>query len=252
MAKERSHRRRKRRGRFSGIYKLLSVLLCLAAVVTACVVFFRVNAVEVSGSVRYTGQEVADASGIELGSNLIALPKRKIAAAIRTSLPYVETVSIRRVLPDRVLITVTERTAAASVDSNDGRWLISSRGKLLERAGDQKVVSVTGLRAVAPYAGGTLQVEDEAASTLEHVLDLLTALEEQEMLSDASALDCSASASMTLEWGIYTLKLPRGGDYGRMLRLLQKALESEKMPQNEPGIFDFTVKDGEVIFKRKS
>ena len=220
--------------------------------VTACVVFFRVNAVEVSGSVRYTGQEVADASGIELGSNLIALPKRKIAAAIRTSLPYVETVSIRRVLPDRVLITVTERTAAASVDSNDGRWLISSRGKLLERAGDQKVVSVTGLRAVAPYAGGTLQVEDETGSTLEYVLDLLTALEEQEMLSDASALDCSASASMTLEWGIYTLKLPRGGDYGRMLRLLQKALESEKMPQNEPGIFDFTVKDGEVIFKRKS
>ena len=95
-------------------------------------------------------------------------------------------------------------------------------------------------------------VDEVEARTLEYVLDLLTALEEQEILSDASALDCSASASMTLEWGIYTLKLPRGGDYGRMLRLLQKALESEKMPQNEPGIFDFTVKDGEVIFKRKS
>lgn len=252
MAKERSHRRRKRRGRFGGLYKLLSVLLCLAAVVTACVVFFRVNAVEVAGSVRYTDQEVADASGIELGSNLIALPKRKIVAAIRTSLPYVESVTVRRVLPDRVLITVTERTAAASVDSDDGRWLISSRGKLLERAGEQKAVAVTGLRAVAPYAGGTLQVEEGAENTLEHVLALLSALEEQEMLSDASALDCTASASMTLEWGIYTLKLPRGGDYGRMLRLLRTALDSEKMPQNEPGTFDFTVRDGEVVFKRTS
>ena len=252
MAKERSHRRRKRRGRFSGLYKLLSVLLCLAAVVTACVVFFRVNAVEVTGSARYTDREVVDASGIELGSNLIALPKRKIIAAIRTSLPYVETVTVRRILPDRVLLSVTERTAVASVESDSGRWLISSRGKLLEEADDQSVVTITGLRAVAPYAGGTLQVDEENAGTLDHVLALLAALEGEGKLSDATALDCTASASMTLEWGIYSLKLPRGGDYGRMLRLFQKALESDKMPQNEPGTFDFTVKDGEVIFKRKS
>lgn len=250
MARERSHRRRRRRGRFSGIYKLLSVLLCLAAVGAACVVFFRINAVEVSGSERYTDEEVQAASGIELGSNLITLSRRKIMGNIRTALPYVESVNVRRLLPDRVLLTVTERTAAASVESDSGRWLISSRGKLLEQAGEQQVVSVTGLRAVAPYAGGTIQVVEEDETTLEHVLDLLAALEEADLLEDAAALDCSASASLTLTWDIYQLKLPRGGDYSRMLKLLQAALESEKMPQNEPGTFDFTVKDGEVFFKR--
>ncbi len=250
MARERSHRRRRRRGRFSGLYKLLSVLLVIAAVAAACVVFFRVHTVEVSGNVRYTAQEVEAASGIQRGSNLIALSKRRIISSIRTSLPYVESVSVRRILPDRVLLSVTERVAAASVESSGGRWLISSKGKVLEEDDGRSVVSVTGLQAVAPYAGGTLQVKEGSEGTLEYVLALLTALEDRSMLEQAVSLDCAASASMTLHWDIYDLKLPRGGDYDRMLRLLQKALESEKMPKDEPGTFDFTVREGEVIFRR--
>ncbi|MDE6591073.1 MAG: FtsQ-type POTRA domain-containing protein, partial [Oscillospiraceae bacterium] len=96
MARRRRHSRpRRRRGRFSGLYKALSVLIVAAAVVLACVVFFRVNSVEVTGNVRYTTEEIIEASGITTGDNLVALSRSRVSAAICTQLPYVENVSIR-------------------------------------------------------------------------------------------------------------------------------------------------------------
>ena len=122
MARQRRHSRpSRRRGRFGGLYKVMSVLLIAAAVITACVVFFRVNAIQVEGNVRYTPEEIIDASGIQLGDNLIALSRGRISAGIRAQLPYVEGVAIHRSYPDKLVIRVTERVAAASVDSAEGR-----------------------------------------------------------------------------------------------------------------------------------
>lgn len=252
MAQQRRHRsRRRRRGRFSGLYRFFAVLAAAAAVIAACVVFFRVQSVTVEGNSRYTAEEIVAASGIVSGDNLIALSKSKIASAIRLKLPYVESVSIRRRLPDSVELTVRERVAVASVGSASGRWLISSQGKLLEEAGSQSVVTVTGLMAVAPYAGGNLEVAEENADTLEYVLNLLEALEERDMLADSRELDCSPTSYLTLTWDIYTIKLPRDGDYSYLLRFVQSALNSEEMPKNEPGTIDLTVKEGELYFKRE-
>lgn len=250
-AHRRRHSRRRRRGRFSGLYRFFAVLAVIAAVVAACVIFFRINEVSVSGHARYTAQEIVEASGILKGDNLVALRKGQIASTIRTKLPYIESVSLRRQLPDTVAITVRERVAVASVDSGDGRWLISSKGKLLERAEDHPVVTVIGLTAKAPYAGNNLEVSEEQSNSLAHVLDLLDALEGAEMLGDSDVLDCTASTYITLTWDIYTIKFPRGGDYPYMLRLVNMALAHENMPQNQPGTFDLTVEDNAVHFKPK-
>jgi len=251
MARRRSRSsRRRRRGRFSGLYRFLAVLAVLAAVAVACVVFFRINEVTVTGHVRYTEEEVVAATGIKTGDNLMALSKGQVASAVRAKLPYVESVSIRRRLPDGVEITVRERVAAASIDSDSGRWLISSQGKLLEQAGDQTVLQIQGLKTLSPYAGGSVQVAEEDANTLSHLVALLTALEEKEMIGGCRELDCSPKTYLELTWDIYTIKFPRGGDYPYMLRMLEHALASEEMPQGEAGTFDFTVKDGELYFKR--
>ena len=200
MAQRRRRSQRRRRGRFSGLYRIFAILVAMVAVVAACVVFFRVNFVTVEGNFRYTEDEVIAVSGIVSGDNLIALSKGKIASTIRMQLPYVESVSIRRKLPDGVEITVRERVAVASVGSETGRWLISSQGKLLEEATDQPVLPVVGLLAQSPYAGGNLQVVEEETATREHVLDLLVALEEQGMLEDSISLENKSMGSSQTIW----------------------------------------------------
>jgi len=250
MARQRRHKvRRRRRGRFRGLYQFLSVLLVAAAVIAACLVFFRVNGVLVEGNDRYTAEEVIEASGIQNGESLVALSKSQIASLVRTKLPYVESVAIHRKYPDMVILTVKERSAVASVTGTGGRWLISSQGKLLEQYGNQRVIEITGLTAVSPYAGSNLQVVEAKELTLHNALKLLVALEERELLSRCTRLDCTDAVTMTLYYDIYELKFPHGGDFVYMLRLLQAALENEKMPQGVPGVFDFTVKDGEVFFR---
>lgn len=251
MARQRRHTRpKRRRGRFSGLYKVLSVLLASSAVVVACVVFFRVNSVEVSGNVRYTAEEIIEASGIETGDNLIALSRSRVSAAICTKLPYVENVSVRKVLPDGVALRVSERVAAASVESAEGRWLISAQGKLLELdSGAARVMTINGLTAVGPYPGGLIQVADEEETVLGYVTQLLTQLESHGWLGQCTALDCSAATSITLDYGIYQIKLPRGGDYDYCLSLTESALASGKIPEGVGGSLDLTVAEGKVYYR---
>ena len=90
MARNRSTNRRRRRGRFSFLTKLLCILLIAGAVVAALTVFFKVQSITVSGNARYTSEEVVAASGIEIEDNLFLLNKYSAAQAIFEKLPYVE------------------------------------------------------------------------------------------------------------------------------------------------------------------
>lgn len=254
MARQRRHKRpSRRRGRFGGLYKALSVLLAAAAVVVACVVFFRVNTVEVAGNVRYTAEEIIQASGVKVGDNLIVLPRSRVSALIQSRLPYVEGVSIQPRYPDGLVIRVSERVAAATVDSAEGRWLISPQGKLLEKdTGAVQTIRIEGLTAVGPYEGGMLQVALEEQFTLVYVKELLSVLEAQGMLTQCGLLDCTAAASMTLEYGIYRLKLPRGGDYDYYIRFalesLRTALAEGQIQEGQGGRLDLTIADGKARF----
>ena len=185
-----------------------------------------------------------------MGDNLIALPRSRISAAIRAQLPYVENVALGKSLPDGVILKVTERVAAASVDSAEGRWLISAQGKLLETdIGGIETIQITGLTAVGPYAGGMIQVAEGEESTLSYVKELLTVLESRGHLTECTALDCSAATYLTLDLGIYRLKMPRGGDYDYCIRLTESALASGKIPEGQGGMLDLTVVEGKAYFQ---
>ena len=89
MARRRNSNRRRRRGSSGFLYKLLSVLVTCAVIVVALTLFFRVETIVVTGTERYTQEEVAAASGLKLGDNLFLLNKPTVNQRIREALPYV-------------------------------------------------------------------------------------------------------------------------------------------------------------------
>lgn len=252
----RSHRnktrRRRRRGRFAFLYRFISVVLAAAALLAACLVFFRIDRVTVEGNARYTAQEIADASGIRQGDNLIALPKGRIANRILLELPYVAAVSIHRAFPDGAVLVISEHTAAAAVEGAGGWWYISAQGKLLEQSDAPGPLRISGITAVEPAAGEKLTVAEEERDKLSYVLSLLAALEKQGMLSDCAALDCAGTGYFSLAYRNFTLKIPTTGDYSRMFLLLEEALQSGKVSAEEQGTFDFTITEGRVYYNRTS
>ena len=65
--------RRRNRGRFSLLFKLLAGAALVAALTFGATVFFQVEHILIAGNSRYTAQEVEEASGIQLGDNLFRL-----------------------------------------------------------------------------------------------------------------------------------------------------------------------------------
>ena len=133
--------------------RLLIMAAIVAAVIFGVAFFFKVNTVEVQGNAIYSAEEIRSASGIQKGDNLFTLNKEAAAGSIKASLPYVETVSIIRFLPDKIVIEVKESDAtfAVTTDTNT-TWLINSVGKALEQISDSAPGSALTAEPTAPDA----------------------------------------------------------------------------------------------------
>lgn len=248
MARERKHpRRTRRRGRFRFFYKLISLVAVVAAIVTACVIFFRVNEVKVEGNSHYTAQEIIDASEIEMGDNLVTLWTWQINQLVSSKLPYVQRVVVGHTFPDKVTLQVVERTVAATVEGNGRQWLMASDGYLLETTNQNQGIAIVGLEVVDPQAGQPMQVSEADHSKGEAIVPLMEALDQAGKLSQCTQFDCSAASSILVSYGIHQLRFPLHGDYAQMLNLFQAALDSGKLPQGEARVFDFTVSDNKVF-----
>lgn len=228
----RSSRRRRRKGRFGGLYKLLSAFLILAAMIAGCIVFFRVETVTVSGNGRYSEEEVIAASGVEQGDNLFLIPRVQTARKILQELPYIKEVSPRRVLPNAYTIIVTECTPAAIVEGQNGTWwVIDETCKLLEQGGEElkeQYAEISGFTVLMPSAGSKMSVPVDESGKLDALKQILAILQERDMLKHVDGIDLSREAEIRMEYdGRLTVRMPvYSDDFGRLLREVDQAVKT--------------------------
>lgn len=153
-------------GREQGIPMWGKTLIAVAVVLLLMLVFFRVQHVEVSGNVRYTPEEVAEASGITLGDVLMGVNKTKAASRILTKLPYVEQVEVTKSLPGTVGFALVECQAFVLAKSEVGtKWLLNSQGKVLEKVDDSEESAyplIQGTLLTMPVAGDPAAFDNPA------------------------------------------------------------------------------------------
>lgn len=216
MARQRRHNRSRRvKGRFGALYICVCALLVMGALFLACVVFFRVQTVQVEGQHRYTQEEIIQASGVEVGDNLLFLDRYHIQRQIRSQLPYVESIRFQRVFPDSVIITVAESTAAAALQAQDAWWLVNTSGKLLESVSHAPAGCpvISGVTLLAPEVGLKVIVSEGEQNRWDCAQALLTALEKRGQLSRLSYLECAAGTLTARYDDTYTLLLPTTIEY---------------------------------------
>lgn len=230
MAARRRKRGRRNRGRFGFLYKVLSTLLILAAILTGCIVFFRVDEIIVTGGSRYSAEQVIEAAGIKQGENLFQLNKFDIARQVLTKLPYVDEITISRKLPATLILKVTESTAVAALEHDGVWWLVDARCKLLEQ-GDaalaQGRAELTGLSPLSPSIGLRLAVEEDQQRKLDSLSQLLSALQEQGMVGKISEfIDLSSDNMVRFGYsGAFTVEMPLYDDFDSQVWKLRRALE---------------------------
>ena len=152
---------------------LLSVVAVVLALTLGMTIFFSVKfPIMVSGTNKYTNYDVALASGIQEGENLITLNKAKVAGNIKAKLPYVDKVRIGIKLPDTVNIEITELDVVYAIQDEGGQWwLMTAGGRIVDTTtivGADKYTKIMGVRVRTPEIGMqavAAQPEAEGAST---------------------------------------------------------------------------------------
>lgn len=123
---------KKRRRKKAILYLVLFLLILGVGAVLTFTVFFHISGFEVKGNSRYTAQEIIDASGIAKGENLFLCKTEQAAERITEKLPYVESVSVKRKLPDKLIVTVQEAQLKLAVQQGNSYLIMTGSGKVLE------------------------------------------------------------------------------------------------------------------------
>ena len=240
----RSYRRRRYhgRGRLTVLIRFLSFLLICSAIAAALILFFKVQSFVVSGNVRYTEEDIINSTGVELGDNMFLLNKYAISGEITRQLPYIEGVSIRRSLPDTLVISVTECQAAAAVVQGGSGWLLSTGGKILEQvsaAQAERCPRITGVELLMPEVGESIALPASGAITSPQLLSLLTVLEERGMLGSLEGIDCSDGEELVMEYaGRFRVTMNYDDDFSQDLEALELVIA--QLQPNETGTIILT------------
>ncbi len=156
-------RRRIRRGILVGV--LVAVLLG-GGLWASAAVLFKISAVTIEtpqGEVAYDASQITAAFGHAQGENLFGFNIQETQQNIAAALPYLETVEIRRRLPDTVLIVVTPAVEASVVESASGWAVLSQSYKVLrlDSAPPENLIRINGAQAEAPVPGQPVQLSEE-------------------------------------------------------------------------------------------
>lgn len=232
--------------RFAWLYGLISGIIMVIAVVAACLIFFQVENVTVEGSEKYSSEEIIEASGIEEGQNMFFIRRSAIEEELTQSLPYLKTVSIHLTLPGTVRIEVTDCEPVAVLVVTNGYWFIDEEGKLLElRSSDGGLPNVTGLSLETPTTGTEFSVDAAYKLKKTSLVDLLTALKEQDLLDGVVSIDLSEGSEVLMQYTEkYTVKIPYGSDFDYKMRAMNGIIESlAEENDEESGVIDLTLDD---------
>ena len=204
------------------LIQLLTVTAVVAAIVVGMSVFFKVETITVAGAETYSAWAIREASGISEGDSLLTFSKPKASAKIQAELSYVDDVRIGIKLPDTVIIYIEEMDVAYAMESTQGDWwLINSDGRVVEQTTANEAknhTQVLGVRLLDPEQGSNAVAADEVpqetlasgepvplsvtgAQRLSSALQILKALEANDIVGQAASVDVTSLDDVTLWYG---------------------------------------------------
>ena len=102
----RKRKARQRKIRRRRIKVLLFVLAVGVGVILSLTVFFKIESISASGSSKYSAEQIIAATGIKKGDNLFISSVNE--EKLKTKLPYIEKVTVKRKLPGTYTLKVTD------------------------------------------------------------------------------------------------------------------------------------------------
>jgi cell division septal protein FtsQ len=219
---------------------VLAIVAILALFVMATYkLIFVVRSIDVRSSGVYDSSEGVKASCIEEGALLYSFSTSDAEADITFRCPYIKSAEIRRTIPDKVEVVVSEDEAAYVINVW-GDWAVVSRNLRVLEVSDKfpendKLILLSIPQVKYSVAGRAMEFYDTKDER--YVREVLKALETSSLSeeSEIRALYTSDRYNITMSYGgLYTIEFGDDADMYRKFEMCSAALNSGKLTAGVP------------------
>lgn len=184
------------RGSFK--YVIFLFILCIFAAFFISSSFFQIKYIEVNGNKNVTREEIIKLSSVYYGENIFRINKKNSMKSIFQN-PYVKMIKIKRVIPNKVIIDIIERQAAAYVPYVGSYLNIDEDGMILEvnpAINKPDLPVVRGLAFETFKIGEILSIKDKEQLTV--MKALMGELKSVELIGMITEMDISDKSAIRL------------------------------------------------------
>ena len=189
--------RRARNQSLTRFYILAFTAVVVGAILLCIFVFFRVDTVEIIGGESYRKEDILSVCNIQDGDNLVLLSTAEREKELEYRFPYIEKVEIKKRIPARVEVIITETKTSYSVACDAGYLYVNYAGKVLEVA-SQPAKDSAVVRGTTPTADGPSQMigfeEEDVTITFNEIIDQL----QEKDVAGITSIDMSNRYDVTM------------------------------------------------------
>lgn len=232
-------RTRRRRRNLTLYYLMIFTVCVILFLILARTVLFNINEYDVTGCEIYTPEAVLSAGDLYEGRNMYGINIEKTRQKIKDTLIYVEDVNLRRKLPDKFIVEVTEATAYACVEYENRYAIITQSGRYLEAEQTSPrdgLILIKGMELKDVALAQEFTSRDDTKKTI--ILDLLNAIHEN-CEGDITEIDITDRTNIMMVWqNRIIVDFGSSLDYDYKLRYIKTIIEDSLEPDAE----------GEIIY----
>ncbi len=234
--KETRRKKRKKRRLIVGFVIFMITALSVAAVLSVTVLF-PIKTVKATGSKLYTEKQIVKSSGITEENNLFTLSAEAVTDNLVRNLPYIDSVELKRELPDKITIVVNDATEYACFFADDVYYVISKGGRVINAYTEQpeNTFLIEGCKAKCKV-GKIVEFDGEDKKKL--VFSIAQNLDDKNVFINNINISDEYNITLTVE-GRFNVIL--GNKTNADKKIAQLASMIESMDKNATGKIDLSI-----------
>ena len=239
-------RKLKRKRKIKKILKWTSLICIIIGGVTFALVspIFNIQEIEVSGNVLVNADTIISLSQLSKDQNIFKFINQQVEEKIKEE-PYIQSVSIKRVLPNKVKIEVEERQRNFNIEFMNKYAYINNQGYILEIA-DNKLDDLTTIQGIETKEdeikpGNRLEVTD-----LEKLETVIQIVNRWKMNEEITQKITSIDITDKLNYNLYIEEEKQKIYLGDNSNLSDKILWAQTIMNDNKGIEGEIYVDGDL------
>ena len=181
----------KKKKRIKRMLKFTALLMIIIAGIIFALVspIFNIQEIEVSDNEQINTETIISLSQLNLGQNIFKFNKNKVNKNIKTN-AYIESVEIKRKLPNKVQIQIEERKKEYNVEFLNGYAYINNQGYILQISEERQALpTIQGISTPDEQIVEGNRLNDDDLEKLETVIQIMNICKNYDLDTKISSID---------------------------------------------------------------